>query len=85
MAIGQTIMAKSREELVNLAKWRTNLAWLFALVALGCGIAGAVSAVWGWEWKLQVATWFGAGALVALLAIFLRLDEYPGGTSKPGS
>ena len=85
MAVGQTTMAKSLEELINLARWRTILAWLFALVALGCGIAGAVSAVWGWEWELQVATWFGAGALVALLAIFLKLDEYTAGSSKPGS
>lgn len=54
------------------------LAWLFAFAALGCGLVGGVSSVMNEEMELGVSTWFIAGGLSALLAVFLMLDQVLG-------
>ena len=60
-----------------IAHWRTTLARLFSLAALGCGIAAVVLPFFeGRFWKLGILGWFTGGLLLALLAIFLVLDEY---------
>lgn len=55
--------------------WRLYLARFLALIAIGCSLVGADAAILEKEWELGVATWFVAAAVVALLAIFLELDQ----------
>ena len=54
------------------------LAWLFALTAMGCGIIAGVQVLSEKEWGLEVSSWFLAGGVSALLAIFLMLDQLLG-------
>jgi hypothetical protein len=62
---------------MSISEFKTMLARLFALAALGCGIAAvALPFFEGRVWKLGVLGWFTGGVLLALLAIFLVLDEY---------
>ena len=49
----------------------------FAVAAFGCCFTGlALPFFEGQNWKLGIVGWFTGGALLALLAIFLLLDEY---------
>ena len=62
---------------MSISEFKTVLARIFALAALGCGIAGVVLSFFeGRVWNLGVLGWFTGGVLLALLAIFLVLDEY---------
>ena len=61
---------------MNIAEWRTQLARLFSLAAFGCGIVGLVLGIVERQWRLGTTGWFTGGALLALLAITLMLDEY---------
>ena len=62
---------------MSISQLKTMLARLFGLAALGCGIT-AVELPFFEErvWKLGILGWFTGGVLLALLAIFLVLDEY---------
>ena len=62
---------------MNISQFETMLARLFALTALGCGITALVLSFFETRvWKLGFIGWFAGGSLLALLAIFLVLDEY---------
>lgn len=61
---------------MNVAQWRTQLARLLGLAAFGCGIVGLVLGIVERQWRLGTTGWFTGGALLALLAITLMLDEY---------
>ena len=62
---------------MTISEFKTNLARLFGLAALGCGVAALVLPFFeGRVWKLGYIGWFAGGSLLALLAIFLVLDEY---------
>ena len=58
---------------MNVPLGTTNVAALFFLVAMGCGIAGSFAATLDRELELGVVAWFTAGVLAALLAIFLSV------------
>ena len=58
-------------------QYRKMVAWLFALTAFGCGITGLVLPFFeGRVWKLASLGWFSGGVLLAILAIFILLEEY---------
>ena len=61
---------------MNIAQWRTQLGRLFGLAAFGCGIVGLVLGIVERNWRLGITGWLTGGALLALLAITLMLDEY---------
>ena len=53
------------------------LAQAFAVAAFGCGVTGLVLPFFvGRTWKLDSLGWFSGGVLLAVLAIFLLLEEY---------
>ena len=59
-----------------LEQWRSQLARLFGLAALGCGIVGLLIGIIERQWRLGVTGWLTGGILLALLGIMLILDEY---------
>ena len=56
--------------------WRTWLARLFGLGCVALGIIGLVVGFSDNVWKLGTVGYFTGGALLALVAIMLMLDEY---------
>ena len=56
--------------------WRT---WLARLFGLGCVALGVIGLIVGFSekiWRLGTVGYFTGGALLALVAIMLILDEY---------
>ena len=56
--------------------WRTWLARLFGLGCVALGIIGLIVGFSDNVWKLGTVGYFTGGALLALVAIMLMLDEY---------
>ena len=52
------------------------LARLFMLVAVACGVVGAVVGFTDNTWELGVTGWFTGGTLVAVLSLVVLADEY---------
>jgi hypothetical protein len=61
---------------MKLAIWRTWLARLFGLGCIALGIIGLIVGFSDRIWKLGTVGYFTGGALLALVAIMLMLDEY---------
>ena len=60
---------------MSISEIKTVLTRIFALAALGCGIAAlALPFFEGRVWKIGYIGWFAGGGLLALLAIFLVLE-----------
>ena len=62
---------------MNLGEWKILLVRFFGFSALGCGIAALVLGFLDERtWNVGVQGWFSGGILLALLAIFLVIDDY---------
>lgn len=55
---------------------KRNLARLFMLVAIVCGVIGLAAGVAEKEWLLTVTGWFTGGTLLAVLSLVTIVDEY---------
>ena len=61
---------------MKIALWRTWLARLFGVGCIALGIIGLIVGFSEKIWKLGAVGYFTGGALLALVAIMLMLDEY---------
>lgn len=59
-----------------MERWRTWLARLFGLGCIALGVIGLIVGFSDRVWKLGTVGYFTGGALLALVAIMLMLDEY---------
>jgi hypothetical protein len=60
---------------MNKGTWHRLAAWLLVWLAFACGLIGLIAGLTNHLWKLGPLGWFGGGALLALLAVFLVVDK----------
>ena len=53
-----------------------QMARLFAIGAFICGLIGLIAGAANQTWRLTIVGWFTAGTLLAVLALFVLIDQH---------
>ena len=59
-----------------------NLARLFMLAAIACGVVGLIAGLTDHNWQLGPTGWFTGGTLLAVLSLVTIVDQYVGSRNQ---